>query len=47
MNTEISKRLAQTSTTAPSEGVGLSRHIESVQNSQEKILNPYGNRGGK
>jgi hypothetical protein len=34
-------------TTAPSEGVGLGRHIEeSVQNSTGENLDPYGSRGG-
>jgi hypothetical protein len=46
VNTGVSQKpLGQS--TAPSEGVGLGRHIEeSVQNSTGENLDPYGSRGG-
>jgi hypothetical protein len=47
VNTGVSQKYTWAITTAPSEGVGLGRHIEeSVQNSTGENLDPYGSRGG-
>jgi hypothetical protein len=47
VNTGVSQKIHWAITTAPSEGVGLGRHIEeSVQNSTGENLDPYGSRGG-
>jgi hypothetical protein len=46
VNTGVSQKYTW-AITAPSEGVGLGRHIEeSVQNSTGENLDPYGSRGG-
>lgn len=45
--TGVSQKFSWAITTAPSEGLGLGRHIEEeVQNSTGENLDPYGSRGG-
>jgi hypothetical protein len=44
VNTGVSQKIHWAITTAPSEGVGLGRHEESVQNSTGENLDPYGQR---
>lgn len=47
VNTGATQKFSWAITTAPSEGVGLGRHIEEeVQNSTSENLDPYGSKGG-